>query len=271
MPPSAPPWPDGRRVLPGLQAAYFLSAAQLGLEPALPIAHHMHMLPDPSRVSPDPVAPRGPRVGLLAHPVLLAVVLICIGVELGLQGADRGLWGSLRWRALAYQNGGFWAGLLDNWQPNYPGQPALMFLTYGFLHGGAGHAGVNMVTLISLGVPVADRLGAWRFVGLYAVALLGGAVAFALLSPAVQPMVGASGALFGLAGALLAWEHRQRRQMANTQLPLVGAILGLGLLNAVMFWWLGGLLAWETHLGGFLAGGLAALMLDRPRLANTRS
>ncbi len=229
------------------------------------------MTPDRPSLVPDPVSPSKTLTGVLAYPVLLAIVAICVVVELALQGADWGLWGSLRWRPLAYQNGGFWAGLLDNWRPNYRGQPVLMFLTYGFLHGGAGHVGFNMVTLVSLGVPVADRLGFWRFAVLYVAALLGGAVGFALLSSVAQPMVGASGALFGLVGALLAWDYRQRRRVGDPVWVVFGSVLGLVLLNVMMLWWLSGLLAWQTHLGGFLAGWLAALVLDQPRLANTRS
>ena len=103
------------------------------------------------------------------------------------------------------------AGLLDSWRPNYPGQPAAMFASYGFLHGGAFHLLVNMITLVSLGPPVIERVGQWRFAVIYAASLLGGAVGFALLSSAVQPMVGASGALFGLAGVLTGWEYTARR------------------------------------------------------------
>ncbi|MGM0661858.1 MAG: rhomboid family intramembrane serine protease, partial [Pseudomonadota bacterium] len=93
------------------------------------------------------------------HAVLLGIVGVCILVEAILQGADFGLWGSSRWRGLAYQNGGFWRGLLGSWRPNYAGQPALMFASYGFLHGGFFHLAVNMITLASLGPPVIERVG----------------------------------------------------------------------------------------------------------------
>jgi hypothetical protein len=63
------------------------------------------------------------------HAVLLGILVVCILVEALLQGADFDFWGSSRWRGLAYQNGGVWRGLLDNWRPNYAGQPAMMFVT----------------------------------------------------------------------------------------------------------------------------------------------
>lgn len=231
------------------------------------------MMPD-QPPGPQPLRP-AIRSGWWPHPVLLGIMALCLLVEAVLLGADQGLWGSARWRLLAYQNGGFWTGLLGNWRPNYPGQPVLMFVTYGFLHGGPGHAVANMITLVSLGGPIRDRLGTGRFLALYAAALLGGAMGFALLSVTVQPMVGASGALFGLAGALLAWEWRDRRRSATGRAPIIWpviwAVLGLGALNLAMFWWLDGLLAWQTHLGGFLAGWLAALPLDQRRRAKTLS
>ena len=195
------------------------------------------------------------------HATLLGILGVCVVIEAVLQGADLGLWGSSRWRGLAYQNGGFWRGLLDSWRPNYSGQPAVMFATYGFLHGGFVHLAVNMITLVSLGQLVIERVGQGRFAVIYAVSLLGGALGFALLSSAVQPMVGASGALFGLAGVITGWEYTARRlarEDIGPVLRVVGLLIGL---NLVMYWAMDGRLAWETHLGGFMAGWAAGLGL----------
>lgn len=192
-----------------------------------------------------------------AHYALLLIFLVCVLIEGVLQGADFGLWGSPRWRGLTYQYAGFWRGLLDNWQPNYAAQPVVMFGSYGFLHGGAGHLLVNMITLISLGRLVIERVGQLRFAVIYALSLLGGAVGFAFLSTAVQPMVGASGALFGLAGVLTGWEYTARRLAREGIGPVLRVLVLLTLLNLIMYWAMGGNLAWETHLGGFLAGWLA--------------
>lgn len=188
------------------------------------------------------------------HAALVAIVILCVLIELALQGADLGIWGSSRWRGLAYQNGGFWIGLLGNWRPNYGVQPVVMFVTYGFLHGGFAHLVVNMITLASLGRIVIERAGQRGFVLIYAASVLGGAAGFALLSSAVQPMVGASGALFGLAGALVGWEYTARRLARAGLWPVLRAVLLLALLNLVMYWAMGGRLAWETHLGGFVVG-----------------
>src|SRR6056297_697432 len=194
---------------------------------------------------------------LSAYWLLIVILLICVTVEMMLQGADFGLWGSPRLRGLAYQYGGFWRGLLDNWQPNYTAQPVVMFASYSFLHGGFIHLLVNMITLASLGRLVIERVGQWRFAVIYALSLLGGALGFALLSTAVQPMVGASGALFGLAGVLTGWEYTARRLAREGMGPVLRVIGLLVGLNVVMYLAMGGNLAWETHLGGFLTGWAA--------------
>ena len=197
------------------------------------------------------------RAWVAAHWLLGLIVLACTAVELVLQGADHGLWGAGRWRGLAYEYGGFWRGLLGSWQPNYAGQPAVMFTSYGLLHSGFLHLLVNMITLVSLGQIVIERVGQPRFAVIYAGALLGGAAGFALLSSAVQPMVGASGALFGLAGVVVGWEYTIRRAAREGLGPVLRVIVLLIALNLVMYWAMDGSLAWETHMGGFIAGWVA--------------
>lgn len=192
-----------------------------------------------------------------AYRALLLILIICTIIELTLQGADHGLWGAPRWRALTYEYGGFWRGLLGTWQPNYTAQPAVMFATYGFLHGGFIHLLVNMLTLASLGRLVIERVGHLCFAAIYALVLLGGAAGFALLSTAVQPMVGASGALFGLAGIMVAWEYKTRRLAGEALGPVLRVIAVLIAINVVMYWAMEGNLAWETHLGGFITGWVA--------------
>lgn len=197
---------------------------------------------------------------------LVVLIVLCCAVEAVLQLADWQISGPARLRSLAYEYGGFWVGLLQSWTPNYPSQPYLMFLTYGFLHGGLLHLVVNMVTLWSLGMAVLDRVGTRGFVLLYGASLLGGAAGFALLASTLAPMVGASGGLFGLAGGLLAWGYVDRFTLRQALWPVARAAGLLLTLNVVMWWALDGQLAWETHLGGFIAGWLAAMLIDpRPR------
>ncbi|MGZ2260314.1 rhomboid family intramembrane serine protease [Roseobacter sp. A03A-229] len=204
---------------------------------------------------PDRTAPATPWI-------ILTLIALCTGVELLLSLGDFGLLQTPRLRLTAYEYGGFWPGLLGSWQANYPTQPYLMFLTYAFFHSGPVHLIVNMITLYSLGRIIHDRVGAWGFGVVYAAAVLGGGLGFGLLAQTTQPMVGASGGLFGLAGAVLAWNYVDRFTAAQHLWPVAQAALGLLLLNLVMWWLMDGLLAWQTHLGGFIAGWITALLVD---------
>lgn len=197
--------------------------------------------------------------------VLVAICIACALPELLLTGADLGFWGGTWWRRFAYANGGFWAGLLHDWQPNYRLQPLTMFFSYGFLHGGMMHLVLNMLTLFGLGRVVADRRSAGAVAIIFVAALLGGALGFAMLSRVPLPMVGASGALFGLAGAITWQDFRERRPGFRGLRPVMQSVLWLILLNIAMWWAMDGLLAWQTHLGGFLAGALVAAIQDRRR------
>lgn len=194
--------------------------------------------------------------------LIAAIVLVCVLIEGLLLAGDFGFFTIPRLRQLAYEYGGFWPGLLDNWGPNYALQPYLMFVTYGFLHGGFLHITVNMITLWSLGRAVMDRVGTRGFALLYAASLLGGAIGYGLIASNLRPMVGASGALFGLVGALLAWNYVDRFTLQERLWPVARSVFFLFILNIVLWWAMDKQLAWETHLGGFIAGWIAALLID---------
>jgi membrane associated rhomboid family serine protease len=205
-------------------------------------------------VTEDP--PSQSRLSPLGLPLVLwAVALTLVLPELVVAGADYRLWGAASWRPLAVQNGGFWAGLLQGWRPNFAGQPVAMFASYAFLHSGPTHLAGNLLGLAFLGAPAVERAGTRGFLLIWAGSVLGGGLAFGLLATSALPMVGASGAVFGLAGAATVWDWQRRRRPLRT----AGILAGLVVFNLVTLVSTGGLLAWQTHLGGFLAGGLLAL------------
>lgn len=183
-------------------------------------------------------------------------------IEAVLWGADLGLWGHARLRQNAYDWGGFWPGLLTGWRPNYSAQPYAMYITYALLHGGIVHFLTNAVTLWTLGRAVIERVRGFRFFCLYWGCALGGAAGYGLLAQTVQPMVGASGALFGLAGALMAWAYVDRFIARAGLWPIARFGLLLVAINLAMYWALDGQLAWQTHLGGFVTGWILALLID---------
>ncbi|MBT8414527.1 MAG: rhomboid family intramembrane serine protease [Boseongicola sp.] len=209
---------------------------------------------------PDETAPKDtkPRV----YKSVFVLIALYAAVEAVLFAGDFGLIDIPRFRLTVYEFAGFWPGILKNWEPNYAAQPWLMFFTYGFLHSGWVHLVVNMITLASVAPLVLDRVGQWKGAFIYAFSILGGAVGFAVLSDSFRPMVGASGALFGLVGAILAWEYVDRFTFRAKLWPVLRAVGFLIALNVVLYFAMDRLLAWEAHLGGFIAGWLAALLVD---------
>ncbi|MFK7751206.1 MAG: rhomboid family intramembrane serine protease [Sedimentitalea sp.] len=200
------------------------------------------------------------------RPAIIVVLLISvtIAIELCLSAADAGLIGSPRWRGWAYQYGAFWSGLLDNWRANYPAQPWTMFLSYQVLHAGWSHLIGNMIVLYLMGRILVPRTGQFGFLFLYIASGIGGGLGVALLNDAAQPVVGASGALFGLVGAWKWQDLFWRNVNGYSRRRLLLDVLGLILLNVLLWAVQDGQLAWEAHLGGFLTGWLVAtLMIPR--------
>lgn len=188
---------------------------------------------------------------------LTALLVIIISIELILQAADFDVLGSPRWRLTAYEYGAFWPGILGNWKPNFVGQPVTMFFSYAVLHSGFTHLAGNAIMLRILGQTVCDRSGErWLFLVLILTSLAG-AIVFAGLSSGIRPMVGTSGAVFGLAGVLVKWQWKKEEKWQSS-LTIFWLCTGIVALHLPVLWWNNGHLAWQTHIGGFLAGFVIA-------------
>src|SRR4051794_28898355 len=127
-------------------------------------------------------------------------------------------------------------------------------LTAAFLHGGILHIALNMLALYWLGSPVETILGPYRYVAVYVVSGLAGSAGALLVSP-VEPTVGASGAIFGIMGALLIIEYQQTGQLAGQALTLIA-------INLLFTFSVPGV-SWGGHIGGLVGGILATLALSR--------
>jgi membrane associated rhomboid family serine protease len=161
-------------------------------------------------------------------------------------------------------------------------------LTYAFLHGDWTHLTINCVSLSAFGSPVARRLGPNRFLALLAVCAIAGALMHLLFHPfEITPVVGASAAISGTMaavarfaftpGAPLAERGASRpgngstslRQFASNRRAVffIVAWFGVNFLFGRFPRAAGasGLIAWEAHLGGFLAGLLLFDFFDRYR------
>lgn len=169
----------------------------------------------------------------------------------------------------------------------------LSLITSMFLHGGLAHLLGNMIFLVVFGNNVEDRLGHARFVVFY---LVGGAVAtfaFVAVRPdAIVPMVGASGAIAAVLGAYLVCFPRAKvltlvafplyllavliPRVRIERFLLIVAVVGMPAWLLLSGWLavqfqasrapLVDQVAYEAHIGGFVAGIVLILLLDRRRL-----
>lgn len=134
-----------------------------------------------------------------------------------------------------------------------PAEPWRM-LTAAFLHsqGSFLHIAFNMYALYILGKVLEPSMGRARFLALYLVSAVGGSLGVLLLSGPLQYVVGASGAVFGLFGALFIIQRRRGGDVRQ--------IVVLIAINAVIGFVVPGI-AWQAHLGGLLAGAACAAVI----------
>lgn len=142
-------------------------------------------------------------------------------------------------------------------------------LAHAFLHGGPVHLVFNMMMLWNLGPALERSLGSVRFLGLYLVSALGGGLAVCLCYDPRQPVIGGSGALFGMMGAAVAMNMRSGRH-AFAFLDFEGPRRLLGTIVANLV--LGFLIPFVSntaHVGGLVAGFVVTLLWLRPGDART--
>ncbi len=129
----------------------------------------------------------------------------------------------------------------------------------GFEHGGLAHIALNMFALWQLGTFVEAMLGPRRMLAIYTVALFGGGIAVVVFSPN-DVTVGASGAIFGLFGALLAIGVRLGRRGRG----LIAQVVPILVINLV-FTFAVPFISRAGHIGGLTTGFLAGLVLFMTR------
>ena len=221
-----------------------------------------------------------------APKVVLVLIAGLVAVHLALQsaGADWQVWSLY---ALAFIPARL-SGAAEF--PAIWGSQAWSFLTYAFLHADMMHLFFNCLWFLVFGSVVARRLGSVRFLLLSGASAIVGAVAtLATHWGEVVIVVGASGAVSGMMaaaiplmyGAGLRLGDTYRRDIATVR-PLrpVEILTNRRALFFTVMWlavtlfsgasgWTGasfvqeGRIAWEAHLGGFLAGLVAFYGLDR--------
>lgn len=234
----------------------------------------------PCMSEPIPVSPQ--RQPILNVPSVLTAVLAVLAVVHGLravlsQNADLELLLLFAFIPARYE-----AGFVP--LPGGLAADAWTFFTYALIHADLTHLGFNAIWLLAFGTPLARRFGALRFVMFCVVTAAAGALAHLITHTGeVQPMVGASAVISGAMAAAMRFAFQPGGGMqwrGNMHLPAVPLLVALRDTRVLVFLavWFGlnllfGLgsvpilgndqpIAWQAHVGGFLAGLLLFRFFD---------
>jgi len=157
-------------------------------------------------------------------------------------------------------SGGVVNAWLSYWTPLVGMQPWRL-VTGLFVHSSFFHILFNMWAVWIFGRMLENILGTWRFVALYFLAGLGGDLAVSLLTPGT-PVVGASGAIFGLFAAFFVIQ----RSLGYNAVQLL-VIMGL---NLVVGFLPGTNISWQAHVGGIVLGFVTGFVFSKTRNVRQR-
>ena len=135
-------------------------------------------------------------------------------------------------------------------------------LTSAFLHGSLIHIATNMISLYILGIPLERILGRGRFLLIYLLSLLGSSVSVMVFGAPVSLTIGASGAIYGLMGALLVTFKRLRYDLRQLLIILA--------LNVYITFQFPGI-SWQGHLGGLVVGAIVGAAMVYPPQPSRRN
>ncbi len=197
--------------------------------------------PVASRIRPRPVR-RAPGVALASGSAPVTRILIAINVAVYLLTAAQGgglnaPGGALFDKMILY---GPWVAQGGWWR----------LVSAMFLHANILHIGFNMLALYVIGTPVEQYLGRVRYVGLYLVSGLAGSAGGLLQAPDT-PILGASGAIFGILGAMLILEWQLTGRLAGNAMTWI--VINLAISFTIPN------ISWGGHVGGLIGGILVTL------------
>ena len=129
-------------------------------------------------------------------------------------------------------------------------------ITVALVHAGLLHLGFNMYALLVLGNPLEAAFGARKLLLVFFFSLLTGSLTSAYFASASSYSVGASGAIFGLFGAMVIVGNRIGAEVRSIYV-IIGINFAIGFI-------LGGI-DWKAHLGGLIGGLISAQFLLNKR------
>lgn len=133
------------------------------------------------------------------------------------------------------------------------GTQVFRLITSAFLHGNILHLLFNMYALYIIGTQVENYVGKWKFLGIYLLSAISGNLMSCIFTTGIS--VGASGAIFGLLGALLYFGYHYRLYLGSV---LKNQIIPLIIINLILGFTVSSIDN-AAHIGGLIAGYFAMM------------
>ncbi len=192
-------------------------------------------------------------------PVVVALVLFIMGIELAFMLGSRGLVGgpaAVGWRLDALQQYTFSPDIFDWMVQNgrWPFEHVIRFVTYPFVQANFTQAIFVCVFVLAMGKMVAEVFGSLAMLIIFVLSGVGGALAYAVLLDPAYPLVGGFPPVYGLIGAFTWLLWRKLSLVGENQsraFSLIAVLMGIQLLFGLIF---GGTSDWVADLGGFATG-----------------
>lgn len=137
-------------------------------------------------------------------------------------------------------------------------------ITYAFLHGGLVHLIANMYSLYIIGSQIENNYGKLKFIFIYLVSALTGGLLSAIFNNNIS--IGASGAIFGLLGALVYFGFHFRLYLSDALKTRIVPVILINLLIGFMVTDIDN----ACHIGGLIGGYLAAMAVGIPEVENKK-
>lgn len=137
-------------------------------------------------------------------------------------------------------------------------------LTCAFLHGGIIHIFCNMYALYALGPQIEILFGRVKYIIIYLLSAIGGSLLSYKFSPS-SLSIGASGAIFGLFGAMVVFVLKYKDKIPK---KVLNNLFGVIILNLLIGFNLQGIDNF-AHIGGLLVGALVAFLFLMQKTRNT--
>lgn len=208
---------------------------------------------------PKPVQPKKP-----SHPPMFNIppaTKILTGMLIAVHLVIFALTNTIEPNALSFAS--FFAGFIPaSWSGigTFYWWTPLSLIGFTFLHGGWMHLAFNTVMLVAMGSGLEKAIGIKKYLMIYAGTTLFAAFAHLALYPeSTMPIIGASGGISGIFGAMIVVMSQTQSQRGasvdkSRLMPVIIAYIGISVVMGLMGGMDGSSVAWVAHIGGFLAG-----------------